>query len=244
MRAFIIESMKKFILSALLPFLYFLSSLLLPLPKPAEASAAETDYACIRSENVYLYAEENSRSGLFVLPYTYYVKVLAAGINYCYVEYLSDGPYTRKITGYCKTSDLTFVDYVPDRPYLYYTFDVTYYIEGSSPALSGDGFLSSITVTCAYYGEYRVGSEIYCYVLRDDTFGYIPRPEDLEYELTDEYDQHNSEEPDTGVGNFGGETEPMTPAQIALLVLLCVLVPVIAALILRPPKKPPYETEE
>ena len=234
--------MKKFLLSALLPFLFFLRC---TLPAPLPAAAEDAGYACIRDTDVYLYAEENDRSGLFTLPYTYYVKVLATGIDYCYVEYLSDGPNTRRITGYCKTSELTFVDYVPERPYLYYTFDVTYYIEGSSPALSDDDFLTAITVTCAYYGEYRVGSEVYCYVLREGTFGYIPRPDGLEYELNGEYDSHMSEGSDTGAGNFGGgESESMSPVQIALLVLLCILVPVIAALILRPPKKPPYETDE
>lgn len=233
--------MKKFILSALLPFLYFICAALLPAARPA-AKAEEASYACIRSEDVYLYSEENDKSGLFILPYSYYVKVLSAGVRYAYVEYLSDGPNTRKLTGYCKTSDLTFVDYTPVRPYLYYTFDVTYYIEDASPILQDESFLSSITVTCAYYGEYRVGSKTYCYVLREDTFGYIPKPAEINYELNTEYEDH-IEEPTVDVGNFGnGET--MSPAQIAVLILLCILVPVIAALILRPPKRPPYESDD
>lgn len=233
--------MKKFILSALLPLLYFIVSGLYPSVR-APAEAESFSYACIRSENVYLYSEENDRSGLFLLPYTYYVKVLSTGAEYSYVEYLSDGPNTRKINGYCKTEELTFVDYIPERPYLYHTFDVTYYIEDPSSE-EGDGFLTSITVTCAYYGDYRVGSKLYCYVLREDTFGYIPKPSDLSYELSDEYDNHISEDPNTDAGNFGND-ESMPPAQIAILVLLCILVPVIATLIIRPPKKPPYESEE
>ena len=210
------------------------------------AAAEEAEYACIRSDDIYLYAEENDRSGLFILPYTYYVKVLAPGIEYCRVEYLSDGPNTRKVTGYCKTADLTFVDYVPERPYLYYTFDVTYTIEGGAPSLSSDGFLTEITVTCAYYGEYRVGSKIYCYVLREGEFGYIPRPDDLDFDLNGEYEEHlSSAEPDTGAGNFtDGNGERMSTVQIVFIVLLCILVPVAAALILRPPKKPPYEPDD
>ena len=241
-RIFIIESMKKFILSAVLPLLYLICACLSPAVH-VKVRAEDNGYACIRSENVYLYSEENDKSGLFILPYTYYVKVLSSGVKYSYVEYLSDGPNTRKINGYCKNSELTFVDYVPVRPYLYYTLDVTYYIEDASPSIKDDDFLSTITITCAYYGEYRVGSKLYCYVLREGTFGYIPKPADLSYELNDEYDNHTPDESDAPAGNFG-DHETMPPAQIASLVLLCILVPVIAALILRPPKKPPYESEE
>ncbi|MFQ7700767.1 MAG: hypothetical protein ACLRL0_05870 [Christensenellaceae bacterium] len=234
--------MKKFILSAVLPLLYLICACLSPAVH-VKVRAEDNGYACIRSENVYLYSEENDKSGLFILPCTYYVKVLSSGVKYSYVEYLSDGPNTRKINGYCKNSELTFVDYVPVRPYLYYTLDVTYYIEDASPSIKDDDFLSTITITCAYYGEYRVGSKLYCYVLREGTFGYIPKPADLSYELNDEYDNHTPDESDAPAGNFG-DHETMPPAQIAILVLLCILVPVIAALILRPPKKPPYESEE
>ena len=237
------ESMKKIICAALAPLLCLY--ILFP-ARQTPAAAEEAEYACIRSDDIYLYAEENDRSGLFILPYTYYVKVLAPGIEYCRVEYLSDGPNTRKVTGYCKTADLTFVDYVPERPYLYYTFDVTYTIEGGAPSLSSDGFLTEITVTCAYYGEYRVGSKIYCYVLREGEFGYIPRPDDLNFDLNGEYEEHlSSAEPDTGAGNFtDGNGERMSTVQIVFIVLLCILVPVAAALILRPPKKPPYEPDD
>ncbi len=234
--------MKKFILSAVLPLLYLIFIVLSP-TAATRAKASEGAYACIRSENVYLYSEENDKSGLFLLPYTYYVKVLNSGVKYCYVEYLSDGPNTRRITGYCKTSDLTFVDYIPSRPYLYCSFDVTYYIQDASPSIKDDSFLSSITVACAYYGDYKVGSKNYCYVFREGTFGYIPRPADLSYELNEEYEDHHSSGSDQQAGNFG-EKESMPPAQIAILVILCLLVPVVAALILRPPKKPPYESEE
>lgn len=237
--------MKKFILSAFLPLLYFLCAAFFSVPfsrNGAKAKADENGYACIRAENVYLYSEENDRSGLFVLPYSYYVRILSTGIKYAHVEYLSDGPNTRKITGYCKTSDLTFVDYTPVRPYLYHSFDVTYYIQDAPPT-GEDGFLSGITVSCSYYGDYKVGSKTYCYVYRDGVFGYIPKPLNLVYEQNDEYDNRNALDSASSAGNHTSK-EAMPPAQIAILVILCILVPVIAALILRPSKKPPYEPDE
>ena len=235
---FIIESMKKLFFAVFLPLLY----LFISAAPPKIAEADSYGYACIRSNSVYLYTEENDQSGLFILPYSYYVKVLSEDSAYAFVEYLSDGPSTRKITGYCKLSDLTFVDYIPLRPYLYHTFSVKYTIEDAP--VGDDGFLSTMTVTCAYYGDYKVGSKSYCYVLMNDKFGYIPRPKTFSYEINDEYDNHQTAPP---AGNFNSsETESggASAAQIAVIVLLCLLIPIIAALILRPNKKTPLDPED
>jgi hypothetical protein len=37
---------------------------------------------------------------------------------------------------------------------------------------------------------------------------------------------------------------PSSPAQIAILIALCLLVPLLAALILKPPRRPPYEVDD
>ena len=110
-----------------------------------------------------------------------------------------------------------------------------------------DYLVSEITVTCAYYGDYRIGSKTYCYILRGDSFGYIPKPADLTYDENPEYEERLSQ-------NVSGETTDSTddeeqsgstsPAQIAILIALCLLVPVLAALILKPPRRPPYEQED
>ena len=133
--------MKKFIFTALLPLLYFLYSLFLIPSLPAQATAASGSYACV----------------LFLLPESYFVKVLSVDGDYCRIEYLYDDTYTKKLTGYAKTADLTFVDYTPSTPYLYHLFEVRYTIDDSF--LENDDFLSQITVTCAYYGDYKIGSE-------------------------------------------------------------------------------------
>lgn len=255
--------MKKFILWAL-AFLCITCTALSPLcitrqisaqasPTQSAASAASASsttsatptvggYACILTDTAYFYTAKNEDSGLFLLPESYFVKIIEPGETFCKIEYLYDDAHVKKVTGYARTTKLTFVDYVPEHPYLYYLFNLRYSLDGT---FGGDGFLDDITVTCAYYGDYAVGSKTYCYVLQGDEFGYVPKPDDLSYVKNTEYadrlaatlpkdDDSTAPEP---------TTEQANPAQIAILVALCLLVPILAALILKPPRRPPYETE-
>lgn len=233
--------MKKFIFTALLPLLYFLYSLFLIPSLPAQATAASGSYACVLTDAAYFYTARDEKRGLFLLPESYFVKVLSVDGDYCRIEYLYDDTYTKKLTGYAKTADLTFVDYTPSTPYLYHLFEVRYTIDDSF--LENDDFLSQITVTCAYYGDYKIGSETYCYVLRGDSFGYIPKPASLSYEKNPEYEDRLIPDPPPTEEEPPTAEEGMPPAQIAILVAICLLVPALAALILRPPKRPPYDAD-
>ena len=243
--------MKKFILSAFLPLLYLLYTLIgCPYFLRATASNANivpqtsvsNSYACILTDNVFFYASRNEKRGLFLLPESYFVKVLSVDGEFCRIEYLYDDSYVKKLTGYAKTSELTFVDYVPETPYLYHLFEVQYSIDDAFS--DNDDFLSQITVTCAYYGDYKIGSETYCYVLRGESFGYIPKPDALTYPRNPEYENRLVvETPPQAEDTFAPQEEGMPPAQIAILVVLCLLVPALVALILRPPKRPPYDVD-
>ncbi len=232
--------MKQRILSTLI-FIFVALCSLFPLPKlVARAEPTTGSYACILQADVFLYATPDESKGLFLLPKSYYVKLLDYGTEYSRVEYLADEGISRRVVGFVKTPLLAFVDYTPNRPYFFYQFELRYRVEEDEPADSS--FLTQITVTCVYYGEYNVGSKTYCYVLRSGEFGYVPKPNDLTVPENTEYAEYIAsleappeEEPT--------EKSPSSPAQIAILVALCLLVPVLAALILKPPKKPPYETE-
>lgn len=234
------------------PFLYFISlfslTVLPSLSKAATytAKAAEPvnsymggSFACILADETYFYETESARSGLFILPKTYFVKVLEEGETFCRVEYLTNENGAKKLTGYCKKEQLTFVDYVPKHPYLQTTVNVTYTIDG----VKGDPFLTEITLTCVYYGTYRVGSETYCYVLREDEFGYVPLPVVFSYPDNPEYYENLVEE-EPSKPTVSTPSSGSSPVQTAILVLLCVLVPVLAALVLRAPRRPPYDREE
>ena len=238
--------MKTFLFRALLPLilaLYALCAMLTPHLTVSAQSVVQTqntdtpnvgDYACILSDDVYFYLSPNGKDATFLLPKTYYVRLLAYGATYCKIEYLENSLYTQKLTGYARTESLTFVDYAPARPYLNYVFDVIYRLENATPSV-GDGF-TELTFTCAYYGDYPIGDKIWCYVLRDGEFGYVPKPDYLEYEENTEYAEYL--EAQTSVVPDDSEEEPQaksnSPAQIAILIALCLLVPILAALILKP----------
>jgi len=236
--------MKKCILAVLLPLLYFIYSLFAPPLSKTPVRAESETYACICTETAYFYPTKNVNSGLFLLPQTYFVKVLSVEGDFCKVEYSTDSEYTKKLTGYARTNDLTFVDFQPVQPYLYHVFEVNYTIDGSTP--SGDTFLDKITLSCAYYGDYKIGTKTYCYVLRDGSFGYIPKPDNLHYFENTEYADYlaslSTNPPITQ--DTQKESEGMSAAQIAILITLCILVPLIAALVLKAPRKSDYTMEE
>ena len=251
--------MKKLLLRACLSLLIFLYALFAPytptfiasaqtaVPSTRFSQAAETPksgtYACVLSDNAYFYLSQNGKDGVFLLPKTYYVYLLAYGTTYCKVEYLEMDAYTQKLTGYVRTEHLAFVDYLPTRPYLHYVFDLTYRLEDTTPS-DGDSF-TELTFTCAYYGDYPIGDQTWCYVLRDGEFGYVPKPDYFEFEENTEYaDYLASLEQATPPEQDGKQKSSSSPAQIAILITLCLLVPLLAALILKPPRKPPYETDD
>ena len=211
---------------------------------PPNYSPTAGDYACILSDDVFFYSAADNRKGLFLLPQSYYVRLIEYRSDFCKVEYQRNESDAQRVVGYVKTEELTVVEYLPARPYLYYVFDVTYTIENAAPGDSS--FLTEITVSCVYYGDYRVGSETYCYVLRGDEFGYIPKPFGLSFDKNTEYDDYLASltPPTVEEPNLPSNENTPSPVQIAILIVICLLVPVLAALILKPPRRLSYETEE
>ena len=248
-RLIIMLVMKKLLFSLFTALVYLFLFCVSTRPCPVLTAKATSDlptavYACVLNDDTYLYATKIEKSGLFVLPQTYYVKALSTDADFCKVEYLTDGATTKKLTGYCKTSELTFVDYTPQTPYFYYSFDLTYYIDADS---KDSPLLDKITIPCAYYGSYKIGATTYCYVLRDNDFGYVPLPDDFVFTKNTEYETYNqaqSSKPDEPTDAPATQTPSENPVQIAIIVLLCLLIPILAALILRQPKKSLYEWEE
>ena len=86
-----------------------------PAPKKPKRRARKCTPSPPRND-VWLYAEENEESGLFLLPYTYYVRVVERGEPFSAVVYGTDEAPYRAVKGYCKTELLTFVGFVPSAP--------------------------------------------------------------------------------------------------------------------------------
>ncbi len=209
---------------------------------PARADALAGEYACILQTDTFFYATPDESRGLFLLPQSYYVKLVERGEEYCRAEYLTDENGAKKVTGYVKTNQLTFVDYLPKRPYAFHQFTLRYRIDEGS--LDDSAFLNEITVQCTYYGDYKIGSKTYCYVLREEDFGYVPKPTSLTLPENTEYAEYVAQlEASAPVEPPQKEEPTSSPAQVAILIALCLLVPVLAALILKPPRRPPYDVE-
>ncbi len=210
--------------------------------RTAHADEPQGEYACILQADVFFYATPEESKGLFLLPESYYVKLIDYGAEYCKVAYLLDKDDFKSVIGYVKTTQLTFVPYIPKNPYFFHTFQLRYRIDGEG--IADSSFLTEITADCTYYGDYKIGSKTYCYVLREEAFGYVPKPYDFPFVKNTEYEEYLASQENTSSDEEPPKTEPTSsPAQVAILVALCLLVPVLAALILKPPRRPPYETE-
>ncbi len=222
--------MKRIIISIIFLVVAALSSVSATVSAKADGESREL-YAVADSRDVYFYSEPQENSGLFILPYTYYVKVISLGEPFCRVEYLDDAAPYRKITGYCKKSEITFVDFTPVRPFLRREVTVRYSIEGNLPTV-GTGAFDSVEITYLYYGSYRAGTSLFHYVYNNGEFGYVPAAEELTYELNTDYlDQTSAETPPPQ--NDPAGSSPLTAVQITVICVLCVAVVGIAAFVLR-----------
>ncbi len=232
--------MKRFLLLLLmLPFLLFPSC---PYTLLANAEESPT-YAVAASENVYLYKDKSDSSGLFILPHTYYVKVLSVEEPFCAVEYHTDEAPYKKVSGYCKKAELTFVDFVPERPFLKKEISVTYSLPESDFMPSGDGFLQSVSVDYLFYGEFPVGSARYAYVYGNGAFGYLPVTEKIAYERNTDYLKTDAEEMPPPAEDATDERAGISGTTIFFLVALGLSAVAIIILVIRG-KRPPVAIRE
>ncbi len=202
-------------------FLLFLTMFALALsPSPTAVSAAEERYAVVPDGDVWFYAGETESSRVFLLPRTYYVKLLGEGDGYYRAEYLVDEAPYKKLTGYCKKEDVIPVDYIPVRPYLKKEITLSYSLPTSGGTGGLGGSFSSVEKTFVYYGQRYEGAELYYYVLSDGTFDYIPAKSELVFEQNTDYLDYLAAQ---GTMGSGGDTASTTEKGIsaAVIVVIC-----------------------
>ena len=190
---------------------------------PAFAVFAETDpdfgenapqYARVEQDDVYFFSQPQESSGVFILPKTYFVKIIGNAGEYYEIEYGSAQQSAAPLTGYCRKSDVAPVDYIPETPYLAYRTSITF-SAGDETALPDD-FITSYTVSADFYGTFFFGSSVYYYVNMEGTFGYVPATvcPPLDYPLNTEHTQ-------TEPSDTANPSEAKTSA--ANIVLICAL---------------------
>lgn len=215
-----------------LVFLLFFVMFLAPAHVPVRAESLR--YAVAADSNVWFYASEDESDKLFLVPETYYVRILSEGEVFTAVEYLVNEPPYKKVLGYCRTAALTFVDFIPARPYLKRQVVVSYKL----PDAGGmEDTFGSIEKKFVYYGMRYENGQLYFYVLSDGVFGYIPAEEPLVFEKNDDW--LTAETPPVS-----GETDaPMSEdgvSAIQIVVICLVLAAAIAvALFVIKGRKPP-----
>lgn len=232
-----IVAMKRFqlIFAVWLVLALNLSLFLSPARATLSARAESAAYAVAENADVWFYAEENEETRLFCIPRTYYVRILSRGEKFSLCEYLRDSAPYKKIVGYCLTDSLTFVDFVPQRPFLYREVTVEYVLPGAS---IGGGKFSGLKETFVYYGNRYENGQLYFYVGKDGEFDYIPASEELVYELNSDY-LPEPEAPAAGSNNGG-----LSAVQIVLITLSAVAVLVIAVFVAHGKKSAPPENFE
>ena len=204
-------------------------------------AALEETYAVAAANDVWFYSEPDADKGRFILPFSYYVKVVTDGSPFCKVEYLEDTFGYEKVTGYCLRDELQFVDFVPIRPYLYYTVTVSYTVASSSPV--GSGKLNTIERNVAFYGTFKHGTEMLCYIYADGEFDYVS-PSALTQKVS--YDFNTDYLAPTGGDAVSTPSEGggLTGIQIAVICIACVAAVVVAFFVLRGKKPPVARSEE
>lgn len=227
----------------LFAILLVLSAILIPFSPQRKATSAEESfvYAVADSPNVWFYAAENEESGLFLLPYTYYVKVLRRGTLYCAVQYLDDAAPYKSISGFCKTEDLTFVEFIPQRPFLKREITVSYAAENFTGTWMGKGAFDKVQKTFVYLGTSYLGTARFYYVYADGVFDYVPATGEVLFELNTDYLESASGKVD---GDLNGEADKAPAAglsggQIAIICVAAAALAVIAMFVLRGKKAPP-----
>ncbi len=222
-----IARMKVSVLPALGLLVFFAASAFSP---PLEAKADTLRYAVAADDNVWFYASENEDGRLFLIPESYYVRVLSEGESFTAVEYLVNDPPYRKVVGYCETTALTFVDFIPARPFLKMELTVSYTLRNGGADFGDRPVFSEIERSYVYYGMRYEAGVPYAYVLYEGSFGYIPVEAEPVFEKNDDY---LSVPVSPSEGASPAKKGGLNAAQIAVICVVCVAAVAAAVFILR-----------
>lgn len=232
-----------------------------------KVSAQEVTYGAVGTDSAYLYTQENlaESSKKFIIPKTYYVRILEDLGSCYYVSYMDGESNYYPITGYMKNSDL--LSAVPEKtPYGY----VKKLAKKSIPTLYTAPDTASKVITAVltddvyFYGIYATAQNTSWYFIKaDKSFGYAKASEFEEFEITKHPDYKEPVvPPDTENGDNTNPDKNKDPEivqnasdsalQIILIALICIPAVIVVFLLLsgnRNRKKrkkgdyPPYDQD-
>lgn len=139
-------------------------------PHGYAAAEGDGDYARADTKSVYFCTKRDLSSAIFIIPYTYCVKIISEEGDWFYVSYAEDDGLYEKLHGYCKRDGLTRVETPPQNVYLNKPVRVTFRTDDT---VGGLPVLGELNVTAAFYGTFYSGPAAYSYVRYDGAFGYV-----------------------------------------------------------------------
>ena len=163
--------MKKFIL-ALATFIFAFNFIKFP---TSSINATTSTYMRVLSNDVYIYSDASLLNKLFIIPYSYYVKIESINGNVARVTYGDEGQKYPLIMGYMNIEDLTITNLTPLNPYAPMKVSTKL-----SDVLFNDSLLANAyfnvpeNTFMIYYGNFLMenGSKI-AYVYCNNKLGYF-----------------------------------------------------------------------
>ena len=216
----------------------FLTALITMYPKPAYAQSGG-EWGRVLNKTTYLYNSADTLSPCFLIPETYYVKILGQDGSFYLVSYQTQPD---SILGYVKAADLYMCDYTPENPYLFYKLDIK---SGAKGYLSTDfknhNYIFNSGNALYYFGKYENDGDLYYYAAAFNGYRYYVSASDcsaLSYPLNSDplpsVEPIKQQPPNDDVlpapSKMGGKTK--------MLLILLLIIPALAAtvFILKPPQ--------
>lgn len=231
--------MKKLIVLSVIFFISISSSIFYFRP---EAKAEDYPYARVVSPDACLYADFSLTMPRFIVPESYYVKVISAGSEVCRVSFM-DGK-TPPIEGYLKTISLSFVNKTPAEIYpdiqLVTVRDEVMFSELRNKTPRA---VLSAGETACYYGELTLSGATYVYVYSAGCIGYVPKTAFSSFDVpfTDGY-LLPTENPSSDKNSSSEDTEKSKssdydPGKIIIIAAALIAVVSVVFIVTRPQKQ-------
>ena len=141
-----------------------------PFASATPVFADTATYARASVSDAYFFLEKDASTSIFIVPYTYCIRVLRDDGDWYYASYASNTGIYKELTGYCRKQDFTPLYERPDVLFLYKTVTVTYRTDDGTSSLP---VLDEISIEAAFYGNFYSGATAYSYVYAQGSFGYI-----------------------------------------------------------------------
>lgn len=142
------------------------------------------DYGQIVTEDCCFYADASLKIVKFILPYSYYVKIVSVGTEASRVVYRSEDQTCPSAEGYVKNVCLGFNEVLPDSLYPEPTLRLK-----TDEVVFGDKSLTSpkaVVVagsSARYYGEIKIDGSDYLYVYVNGYVGYVRKDGFISFDI-------------------------------------------------------------